>query len=439
MLETLRNAFKIKDLRKKIFYTLFIIFIFRLGSRIPVPFLDPSALAQGLSMDAENTVFFLLNTFSGGAFQYGAIFAMSVTPYINSSIIMQLLTVAIPALERMQKEGEEGRKKIAQITRYVTVVLGLLQGLAFYFYLKSAGIVYSYSGFWAVFAAVVIILAFTAGTALMMWLGEQINDKGIGNGISILLFAGILSRGPQAFLTLYYQFSNGIKNSDFTQVITPIGVIILFLLVTAFIVFMTDAERRIRIQYAKKVVGRKMYGGQTTHMPIKVNIGGVIPIIFASTVLALPSTIISFSGMNAENSNFWYPLLNFFAINSVPYIILYMLFIFGFSYFYVTIQYNPLEMSNNLRRNNGAVPGIRPGKPTADYIKKILSRITFNGAIFLTVIALLPIIAGLVSGTNGTGITIGGTSMLIMVGVALETVKAIESQMMMRHYKGFLD
>lgn len=296
MLETLRNAFKIKDLRKKIFYTLFIIFIFRLGSRIPVPFLDPSALAQGLSMDAENTVFFLLNTFSGGAFQYGAIFAMSVTPYINSSIIMQLLTVAIPALERMQKEGEEGRKKIAQITRYVTVVLGLLQGLAFYFYLKSAGIVYSYSGFWAVFAAVVIILAFTAGTALMMWLGEQINDKGIGNGISILLFAGILSRGPQAFLTLYYQFSNGIKNSDFTQVITPIGVIILFLLVTAFIVFMTDAERRIRIQYAKKVVGRKMYGGQTTHMPIKVNIGGVIPIIFASTVLALPSTIISFSG-----------------------------------------------------------------------------------------------------------------------------------------------
>ena len=273
----------------------------------------------------------------------------------------------------------------------------------------------------------------------MMWLGEQINDKGIGNGISILLFAGILSRGPQGFLTLYYQFSNGIKNSDFTQVITPIGIIILFLLVTAFIVFMTDAERRIRIQYAKKVVGRKMYGGQTTHMPIKVNIGGVIPIIFASTVLALPSTIISFTRMTQEAHPYLYPFLNFFAINSVPYIILYMLFIFGFSYFYVTIQYNPLEMSNNLRRNNGAVPGIRPGKPTADYIKKILSRITFIGAIFLTVIALLPIIAGLVSGTNGTGITIGGTSMLIMVGVALETVKAIESQMMMRHYKGFLD
>ena len=436
MLEILRNAFKIKDLRKKIFYTLFIILIFRLGSRIPVPFLDPAALAQGLSMDAENTVFFLLNTFSGGAFQYGAIFAMSVTPYINSSIIMQLLTVAIPALEKLQKEGEEGRKKIAQITRYVTVVLGLLQGLAFYFYLKSAGIVYSYTGFWAVFAAVVIVFAFTAGTALMMWLGEQINDKGIGNGISILLFAGILSRGPQGFLMLYYQFMNGVNNSDFTQVITPIGVIILFLIVTAFIVFMTDAERRIRIQYAKKVVGRKMYGGQTTHMPIKVNIGGVIPIIFASTVLALPSTIISFAGLT---EGFWFNILNFFAINSVPYIILYMLFIFGFSYFYVTIQYNPLEMSNNLRRNNGAIPGIRPGKPTADYIKKILSRITFIGAIFLTVIALLPIIAGLVSGDSGTGITIGGTSMLIMVGVALETVKAIESQMMMRHYKGFLD
>ncbi len=430
MFQTFRNAFKIPELRKKILFTLFIIVIFRLGSRIPVPFLDPEVIIQG--KDAVSSIAFeMFNVFSGGAFEYGAIFALGITPYINSSIIMQLLTVAIPALERLHREGESGRKKITQITRYVTVLLGLLQGVAYYFYLNNQKMLVEYSGFTQVFAAIVIVATFAAGSALIMWLGEQINIKGIGNGISMILFAGIIARLPETASRLIIFVQNDVSKN----IAWAILVVVIFLLLIAFVVYMTSAERRIKIQYAKRVVGRKQYGGQSTYMPIKVNIAGVLPVIFASTILMLPSTIINLTGMD---SGWFYNFLKIFEINSPVYIILYMLLIFGFGYFYIGIQYNPLEMANDLRKNSGSIPGIRPGKPTAQFIGKIINRITFIGSFFLAIIAFMPILVGLFS-SELTALSVGGTSIIIMVGVALETVQAVESQMLMRHYKGFLD
>ena len=425
MLETLRNAWKIKELRNKILFTIFIILVFRVGSVIPVPYIDVAALKAASESGATNEFFSYLSILTGGGLEYGAIFAMSVTPYINSSIIIQLLCVAIPALERLQKEGEEGQKKLAQITRYTTTILGLLQGTAYFIYLKNSGYL-SVSGGAVVFAAFVIILAFTAGSALVMWLGEQIDVKGIGNGISMLLFAGIISRGPQAFnaLVAYWKLDKQFE---------VVAIVLLFLIVIGFIVWMTNAERRIPIQYAKRVVGNKMYGGQNTHMPIKVNMAGVMPIIFSSSILMLPTMILSFM-KNTEST--WYKALSLFSVQGVFYAVVYFVLIIGFAYFYATIQFNPVEMANNLRKNGGAIPGIRPGKPTSDFISKILSRITLLGALFLSVIAILPIILGSVGGIN---ISLGGTSVLIMVGVALDTVRNLESQMMMRHYKGFLD
>ena len=425
MLETLRNAWRIKELRNKILFTLFIILVFRVGSVIPVPYIDVAALKSAADSGATNEFFSYLSILTGGGLEYGAIFAMSVTPYINSSIIIQLLCVAIPALERLQKEGEEGQKKLAQITRYTTVGLGLLQGTAYFIYLNNSGYL-SVDGGAVVFAAFVIVLAFTAGSALVMWLGEQIDVKGIGNGISMLLFAGIISRGPQAFnaLVAYWKLEKQFE---------VIAIVILFLLVIGFIVWMTNAERRIPIQYAKRVVGNKMYGGQNTHIPIKVNMAGVMPIIFSSSILMLPTMILSFM---KDTTSTWYKVLSLFSVQGVFYAVVYFVLIIAFAYFYATIQFNPVEMANNLRKNGGAVPGIRPGKPTSDFISKILSRITLLGALFLSVIAILPIILGSVGGIN---ISLGGTSVLIMVGVALDTVRNLESQMMMRHYKGFLD
>ena len=425
MLETLRNAWRIKELRNKILFTLFIILVFRVGSVIPVPYIDVAALKSAADSGATNEFFSYLSILTGGGLEYGAIFAMSVTPYINSSIIIQLLCVAIPALERLQKEGEEGQKKLAQITRYTTVGLGLLQGTAYFIYLNNSGYL-SVDGGAVVFAAFVIILAFTAGSALVMWLGEQIDVKGIGNGISMLLFAGIISRGPQAFnaLVAYWKLEKQFE---------VIAIVILFLLVIGFIVWMTNAERRIPIQYAKRVVGNKMYGGQNTHIPIKVNMAGVMPIIFSSSILMLPTMILSFM---KDTTSTWYKVLSLFSVQGVFYAVVYFVLIIAFAYFYATIQFNPVEMANNLRKNGGAVPGIRPGKPTSDFISKILSRITLLGALFLSVIAILPIILGSVGGIN---ISLGGTSVLIMVGVALDTVRNLESQMMMRHYNGFLD
>ena len=435
MLETLRNAWKVKDLRNKILFTVFIILIFRIGSVIPVPYIDVAALKEAMSSNqgATNEFFNYLSILTGGGLEYGAIFAMSVTPYINSSIIVQLLCVAIPYLERLSKEGEEGQKKLAQITRYVTVLLALIQGVAYFIYLKagdpSIGSYLSIEGKAAtVFAGFVIVLAFTAGSALVMWLGEQIDGKGIGNGISILLFAGILSRGPQAAQALVFYWKA-------EREIAVIGILVAFLAVIAFVVWMTAAERRIPVQYAKRVVGNKMYGGQNTHIPIKVNMSGVMPIIFASSILMLPTMILGFMSADQVQKTFG-KFLQLFSVQGVFYAVIYFFLIIGFAYFYATIQFNPIEMTNNLRKNGGAIPGIRPGKPTSDFISKILSRIVLMGAIFLSVIAILPIAIGSVGKIN---ISLGGTSVLIMVGVALDTVRNLESQMMMRHYKGFLD
>lgn len=434
MLKTIRNAWHMPDLRKKLLFTLLIIIVFRIGSVIPVPFLDAAALSSAMNDLTNNgSMFAYLDTLSGGAFSNATLFAMGVTPYINSSIIIQLLTVAIPALERLSKEGEEGRKKLATITRYVTVGLGLIQGIAYFMFLKQSRVLDYTEGFDFFFAAVVIVLVFTAGTALMMWLGEQINQFGIGNGISILLFAGIVARFPVLVVQLTQFWSMAMQGDTKYFVLVPLFVII-FLGVMWVITFMQDAERRIPIQYAKRVVGRKMYGGQSSHLPIKVGLGGVLPIIFASSILSIPSTIkLIFPGI----TGFWDSFINVFSQSSWLYAVLYFILIILFAYFYTSIQYNPIEMANNLRQNNGTIPGIRPGKPTTDFITKILSRITLIGALFLAVIAIVPIVYGKLTGMSS--MSLGGTSIIIVVGVCLDTVKQMESQMMMRHYKGFLD
>ena len=428
MFQTLKNAWAMPELRKKILYTLFIILIFRFGSCIPVPFIDTQLLAQYFEQASTNgSMLGYLDMFSGGGLSRATIFAMSITPYINESIILQLLTVAIPALERMVKDGgEEGRKKIASWTRYVGVLLGLLQGLSYYALLRNQGFL-SDKG---VLAAATIVMTFTAGTALIMWMGEHITQKGIGNGISIILFAGIVSRGPSLMRTLGNLFQTGTSG-----IVSAILMIIIGIFIVVFIVFMSNAERRIPVQYAKRVVGRKMYGGQSTHLPIKVNASGVMPIIFASSILALPQTV----------SMFWQPeagtvgahILNLFSQRSVVYIVLYALLILAFAYFYASIQFNPIEIANNLKKNGGFIPGFRPGKPTADFIKKVLNKVTLFGAIYLGVVAILPLLIGKIVGNSS--LSIGGTSVIIVVGVALETVQALESQMLMRQYKGFLE
>ncbi len=435
MFKTIQNAFKIPDLRKKLLFTLLIVIVFRFGSVIPVPFLNRDALKTLMDQYAGDNVLAYQNMLAGGAFANATLFAMGITPYINSSIIMQLLTVAIPALERLAKEGNEGRKKIASITRYVTVGLGLIQGTAYYIFLRRSGIIVSdwRDGGYGVFACAVIILTFTAGTALVMWLGEQINVHGVGNGISILLFAGIISRASYLVSQLVSFWTMALNGQTKYFFFVPIYVVIFFAVIW-LITFMNDAERRIPVQYAKRVVGRKMYGGQSTHLPIKVAMDGVMPIIFASSILSIPATVNLF--VKAE-SGFWKSFFDFFNSSNVGYMVIYFVLIIMFAYFYTTIQYNPVEMANNLRTNNGTIPGIRPGRPTADYIAKILSRITLIGALFLSLVALIPLIYGKISGM--TGMSLSGTSIIIIVGVALETVKQLESQMMMRHYKGFLD
>ncbi len=424
MLETIKNSWKIVDLRKKILFTLFIIIIFRIGSVITVPFVNPNALAS-----SGNMAMGYLSALTGGALEYGTIFALGVSPYINSSIILQLLTVAIPALERLSKEGEEGRKKIAQLTRYITVILGLIQGTAFFIYLMHNGMLTVTATGHKWFAGFVVVLTLTAGSALVMWLGEQIDERGIGNGISMLLFAGILSRADEALDALimwwgYPQYR-----------VAVVAIVIVFLLVIAFIVWMSNAERRLPVQYAKRVVGRKMYGGQSTHLPIKVNMSGVMPIIFASSILMLPTMILSFK---PDGQGWFFKALNLFSAQGPLYAVLYFSLIIAFAYFYTTIQYNPVEMANNLRKNSGSIPGLRPGKPTSDFIKKVISRITLIGALLLSVIAVGPIFFSMLNPVFQT-VSIGGTSVIIIVGVALDIVNNLESQMMMRHYKGFLD
>ena len=424
MLQTLKNAWKIPELRKKIIFTLFILLIYRVGNVIPVPYINTATLAQYFDSVLSNTILGLYNAMSGSAFSRATIFALSIQPYINASIIIQLLTIAIPALERMAKEeGEEGQKKIARITRYTTVGLGLLMGWAYYQMLVN----YASSGFHIIeqqgfVPALVIILTFTAGSAFVMWLGEQITEFGIGNGISMILFANIISGIPGMVGTLsamvWWQI-----------IVVLIGMAALIL----FIIFMDNAERRIPIQYAKRVVGRKVYGGQNTNLPIKVSMSGVMPIIFAQSICSLPATICAFTG---HTSGWWYD--HVWSSSSWFYAVMYFLMIFFFSWFYSTIQYDPVEISNNLKKNGGFIPGFRPGRPTADFIQKVINKIVVFGAVYLGIVALLPIIAGnLMSGVRN--LAIGGTSVIIVVGVALETVKALEAQLLMRHYKGFLD
>ena len=441
MFQTFINAWKIVDLRKKLLFTALIIFIYRIGSALPVPFVDIAS--NGLfGEEAAGTFLTYLSMMTGNAFNYGTLFALSITPYINASIIIQLLTVAIPALQKLSKEGEEGRKKMNKITRYSAIALGLLQSIAYYFFIKSQGFLVgdangkAFTGFSAVLQAVVVILCYTAGTALVMWLGERINEKGIGNGISMILFAGIVARMPTTIYNLYQYFDRG--GAYF--VLVPIAAAALIGMIF-FIVWMDNAERRIPVQYAKRVVGRKMYGGQSTHMPIKVNMCGVLPVIFASSILSILPTIAMFAP--GEEGGFWNKLTTVWLGQTHPfYGTIYFIFIIFFAYFYAAIQYNPIEMADNLRKNSGSIPGIRPGKPTSTYITKVLNRMTLIGALLLSVVAMFPIVYSQFAGLfteNGMNLAVGGTSIIIMVGVALETQKQLESQMMMRHYKGFLD
>ena len=431
MFDVFKNAWKVEDIREKLLYTLLIIVVFRIGAAIPVPFLNTDVLASMLSANSGNLIGYL-NMLTGGALSQATVFALSISPYITASIVIQLLTVAIPALERMAKEGAEGRKKINQITRYSTVGLALIQSYAYYVTLKSYNAVETFSNKWEnALVIATILFMFTAGSMLVMWLGERIDEKGIGNGISMILFAGIVSGGPALVTTLWSYLTSGqVKYYFFVP-----ALVIIFVLLIAFIVLMHQAERRIPVQYAKRVVGRKQYGGQSSHIPVKVTMAGVLPIIFAGSLLAIPSTIEAF--VKVEDGSFWAGFFDMFNQTHWLYSVLYFVLIVAFSYFYIAIQYNPVEMANNLQKNNGAIPGIRPGKPTSDFISRIIGKITFIGAMFLGVIALLPTIIGAVSGISN--VTIGGTTIIIVVNVALETARNLESQMMMRHYKGFLE
>jgi preprotein translocase subunit SecY len=430
VLETLRNAWKIPELRKKIIFTAFILLIYRAGNAVPVPNVDVAALSTYFNQSLSNTVLGLYNAMSGNAFSKATVFALSIQPYINSSIIMQLLCIAIPALERMQKDGgEDGRRKIASITRYVTVALGLLMGFAYYVMLSNYQLLTS-TGIWS---GLVIVLTFTAGSAFLMWLGEQITEFGIGNGISIILFASIVSRFPAMVSTAAENLMAG-SLSIFMVLFLIVGSLAL----VVFIIFVSEAERRIPVQYAKRVVGRKMYGGQSTHLPIKVNMSGVMPIIFAQSIASLPATIAAFIyGSNTPSTGFGGVVMKIINTSGAVYAIVYFLLIIAFGYFYAAIQYNPVEIANNLKKNGGFIPGFRPGRPTAEFIQKVINKIVLFGSLYLGVIAVLPIILGNVIGISS--LAIGGTSVIIVVGVALETAKALEAQMMMRNYKGFLE
>ena len=431
MFDTFRNAWKIPELRKKLLFTLLVIVIFRIGCVITVPYINPEALQ--LFAGGSGNMLDYLNMMSGGALSQCAIFALGVTPYINASIIIQLLTVAIPALERLSKEGEEGRRKLTRITRYTGAGIALVMSVGYYLVLRSYTGVLAYTTGWeGIFSAVVIVFSFTGGAQLLTWMGEQIDFKGIGNGISLLIFAGIVSRWGNVITTARTMITNAMNGEIKYFILIPV-ILVLALAAIVFVVILTNSERRIPVQYAKRVVGRKMYGGQSSHIPLKVNMSGVMPIIFASALLSIPGTIASFI---QTDSPIWQGFFSVFNYNSLLYAVLYLLLILAFNYFYVAIQYNPVEIANNLRKNNGAIPGIRPGKPTSDFITKCLSKITFVGAIFLGIIAVMPIILGNVAGMN---IQLGGTSLLIVVGVALDTGRSMESYMLMRHHKGFLE
>ena len=443
MIQTIRKAWGIPELRKKIIFTLLILLIFRIGNAITVPYVDVTALKAQLNAFG-GSILSLYDVMSGGAFSTATVFALSIQPYINSSIIIQLLTVAIPALERLAKDGgEEGRKKIHSITRYTTVAIAILQGFGYYMMMQRYNLLaVSEPTIWH---ALVIIVSFIAGSSFVMWMGEQVTEFGIGNGISIILFAGILSRVPNMISGMisgvrYWTAANA--GTELPENVAPLHpalipvIVIGALALMVFVVFINDAERRIPVQYAKRQVGRKMYGGQSTHLPMKVNMSGVLPIIFAQSIASLPITIWSFIGI-PEDGTVSRTIYDAIDTQSIIYMVVYFVMIIGFSYFYSTIQFNPIEIANNLKKQGGFIPGFRPGKPTVDFIRKVLNKITLFGAIYLGIVALCPILLGKI--VDHAYLSIGGTSVIIVVGVALETVKALESQMLMRQYKGFLE
>lgn len=418
MIQTFRNAFKIPDLRKKILYTLMMFVVIRLGAHIPLPGVDPEVIKDFFKSNSEG-VLGLFDAITGGAFATMSIFAMGIVPYINSSIIMNLLTIAIPKLEEMHKDGDEGRKKIAKITRYLTVALAAIQAFGITYSFRS---MFKYQNVWSYIIAIIVL---TAGTAFLMWVGERITEKGIGNGISLIIFINIISRAPQGAAKLL-AYGNPIKVAI---------LLVLFIGVIAFVVLMQLGERRIPVQYAKKMQGRKTYGGQSTNIPLKVNTAGVIPIIFAMSLLTFPQLVTRMFTTNPTGT--WNTILTWLDIRNHWFgITLYVVLIIFFAYFYTSITFNPMEVANNMKKNGGFIPGIRPGKPTVEYFNKVLNNVVLIGAIGLSTIALLPIIFSLIFNMN---ITFGATSLLIVVGVALETVKQIEAQMLMRHYKGFLN
>ena len=429
MFKTIANAWKTVDLRKKILFTVLIVLLYRVGTAIPGPFLNAQVLSSSL-LSSQGSLFQYLNILSGGAMSQATLFALGVSPYITASIVIQLLTIAIPYLERISKEGEEGQKKLNQLTRIATVVLGLVTSFGYYKLLENNNAITNKG----VFPAFVIILSYCAGSSLVMWLAEKINENGIGNGISIILFANIVSRLPSMIHNLWSAYLTSGKAG---KIILGIGVIIVSLAATALIVFITDSERRLPIQYAKKVVGRKMYGGQSSTLPLKVNMTGVMPMIFANSIVSIPATIQMF--VNPKQGSFWAGFFNLFGTDGWLYAALTAILIVAFAYFYVTISFNPIEVANNLKKNGGFIPGIRPGKPTSDYITKVLSRITLIGALFLVVIAVVPLVANIISGAKLSSLAFTGSSIIIVVGVVLETAREIESQMTMRHYKGFLE
>jgi preprotein translocase subunit SecY len=438
VLETIKSAWRIPELRKKLLYTLLIIVIFRVGSVIPAPFLDTSVVSEWMGANASDGNFLnYLDTLTGGALSKATIFSLSITPFINASIIVQLLTYALPPLERLSKEGNEGRKVLNKISAYVALFLSVVMSLAYYLTIKNTGAVRYTSGFEGVFCMLSIMLVFIAGSMLVVWLGNRVNEKGIGNGISIILFAGIIARGPSDIIEMLTLA----KDQPNPYVFVVPLILVVYVAMITLIVFMNDSERRIPIQYAKRVVGRKQYGGQSTHIPVKVCMSGVMPIIFAMAFMSLPSTIGMFFPAADEPVGFWQKFyagfLNFFSYNSPWYAILYFILIIAFNYFYVAMQYNPVEIANNLRQNNGGIPGIRPGKPTSDYIQRVLSKVTIVGAFFLGLIAIFPIFFSMAI-PDLSGLAMGGTSILIVVNVALETVRTLESQMMMRNHPGFL-
>ncbi len=429
MITTLRDAWKIPELKKKLIFVMWAIVVYRFAFAIHVPFVDAEFFAQSFLGQNSGNLLGYFNILSGGGLSQASILALGIQPYISSSIIMQLLQVAIPALERMAKEGgEEGKKKLQAITRVVTLVLSFIMGFSFYIMLTQYQGALLATDLWS---TIVIIMTFVAGSMFVMWLGERINEKGIGNGISMILFIGIVSRAPSTAISIVA----GVIAGTFAWW-AAIIVLVMTLTIIAFIVFISNAERRIPVQYAKRVVGRKQYGGQSSTLPMKVNMAGVMPVIFSSTIVSLPATIVAFTQPDA--GTFWHSFSNeWFAAGAPAYIIIYVLLIFAFAYFYSSIQFNPIEVANNLRKNGGFIPGFRPGKPTSDFIAKVLGKVTMMGAIFLSIIAGLPLILSNIESLGG--LAIGGTSVLIVVGVALETVKAVEAQMLMRHYKGFLE